>query len=483
MNFSNLNLEIRPIQSQEKLSENTSQILLITAEDQLEDTKLNALLTSKIKKAFEKKENKIFTHIADKEYFICVISSQEFNKNKSLGISLYKDLKDENVNSVFINGLQHLSKEQNHAFLEGFYYGSYKFKAYKKEDDAHKVTAYISQTIYEEIAIEQIKNLAESVALTRNLVNEPPNKLDALMYSEKVEEAGKHFGFETEILHKEKITELGMGGLLGVNQGSDVPPTFNIMTYAPENAVNTEPLVLVGKGVMFDTGGYSLKIKGAMSGMKADMGGGATVLGIISAVAKNKLPYHVVGLVPATDNKIDGKALLVDDVITMMDGTNVEVQNTDAEGRLVLADALVYAKKYKPQLVIDIATLTGAAAAITGPFGIASAGNQQEDIDELKQSGEKTYERLVQLPLWDEFAELLKSDVADLKNIGGPIGGASTAAQFLKHFTAYNWMHLDIAGAAFLDKATGSLPAGATGAGVRLVYNFIQNRSIEPNKK
>lgn len=417
MNFSHLNLEIRPIQSQEKLSQNTSQILLITAEDQLEDKKLNALLTSKIKEVFEKKENKIFTHIADREYFICVISSREFNKNKSLGISLYKDLKDENVNAVFMNGLQQLSKEQNQAFLEGFYYGSYQFKAYKKKENTSKITAYISQTIYEEIAIGQIKNLAESVALTRNLVNEPPNKLNALMFSKQVEEAGKHFGFETEILHEQKITELGMGGLLGVNQGSEVPPTFNIMTYAPENAVNTAPLVLVGKGVMFDTGGYSLKIKGGMSGMKADMGGGATVLGIISAVAKNKLPYHIVGLVPATDNKIDGKALLVDDVITMMDGTNVEIQNTDAEGRLVLADALVYAKKYKPQLVIDIATLTGAAAAITGPFGIASAGNQQEDIDELKQAGEKTYERLFQLPLWEEFADLLKSDVADLKNI------------------------------------------------------------------
>ncbi|MDN6280635.1 MULTISPECIES: leucyl aminopeptidase family protein [Psychroflexus] len=481
MNFSHLNLEIRPIQSQEKLSQNTSQILLITAEDQLEDKKLNALLTSKIKEVFEKKENKIFTHIADREYFICVISSREFNKNKSLGISLYKDLKDENVNAVFMNGLQQLSKEQNQAFLEGFYYGSYQFKAYKKKENTSKITAYISQTIYEEIAIGQIKNLAESVALTRNLVNEPPNKLNALMFSKQVEEAGKHFGFETEILHEQKITELGMGGLLGVNQGSEVPPTFNIMTYAPENAVNTAPLVLVGKGVMFDTGGYSLKIKGGMSGMKADMGGGATVLGIISAVAKNKLPYHIVGLVPATDNKIDGKALLVDDVITMMDGTNVEIQNTDAEGRLVLADALVYAKKYKPQLVIDIATLTGAAAAITGPFGIASAGNQQEDIDELKQAGEKTYERLFQLPLWEEFADLLKSDVADLKNIGGPIGGASTAAQFLKHFTAYNWMHLDIAGAAFLDKPAGTLPAGATGVGVRLVYDFIQNRSVKNN--
>lgn len=481
MNFSNLNLEIKPIQSQEKLSQETSQVLVVSDEKHLEELEVNSFLSKKIKQAFSKNENKIFSHIDDREYFICVIQSEEFHKNKSLGVSLYKKLKDENISETFIKGLDNLSEKENNAFIEGFYYGSYQFKAYKKKDESHRITAYTSQTIYENCGIEKIKNIAESIAYTRTLVNQPPNKLDAQLFADEVIKAGKHFGFETEIYHKAKITEFGMGGLLAVNQGSDVPPTFNTMTYKPENAINSKPIVLVGKGVMFDTGGYSLKVKGFMSTMKADMGGGATVLGIISAIAKNKLPYHVVGLVPATDNKINGRALLVDDVIKMMDGTQVEVQNTDAEGRLILADALVYAQKLNPELVVDIATLTGAAAAITGPFGVAAATNHQEDLDELKKAGDRTYERLVELPMWDELADLLKSDVADLKNIGGPTGGASTAALFLRNFTDYNWIHLDIAGAAFLKQAAGSLPSGATGVGVKLVYDFIENK-INPKK-
>ena len=213
-----------------------------------------------------------------------------------------------------------------------------------------------------------------------------------------------------------------------------------------------------------------------MTSMKSDMAGGAAVVGIISAAAANKLPYYIVGLVPATDNKISSDALVVDDIITMMDGTTVEVQNTDAEGRLVLADALTYAKRFDPELVIDMATLTGASAAITGALGIAMAGNNEEYITQLKSSGETTYERLLQLPFWTEFEELLKSDIADLKNIGGPIGGASTAGKFLEHFTDYPWIHLDIAGAAFVKEAKGYRQSGATGVAVRLVYDFIKNK-------
>jgi len=165
----------------------------------------------------------------------------------------------------------------------------------------------------------------------------------------------------------------------------------------------------------------------------------------------------------------------------MMDGTTVEVLNTDAEGRLILADALTYAKQYKPELVIDLATLTGAAAAITGPFGIAMVGNHQEQMDSIKQSGETTYERLAQLPFWKEFEDLLKSDVADLKNIGGPVGGASTAGKFLEHFTDYDWIHLDIAGPAFLEKPRGLYPSGGTGMGVRLLYEFIKSKVEKAN--
>ena len=179
---------------------------------------------------------------------------------------------------------------------------------------------------------------------------------------------------------------------------------------------------------------------------------------------------------PATDNKISANALVVDDVITMMDGTTIEVQNTDAEGRLVLADALTYAKRFEPELVIDMATLTGASAAITGPFGIAVLGNVKEQIDELKEIGEQVYERLLQLPLWKEYKELLKSSVADMSNLGGPIGGVSTSSIFLEHFTDYPWIHLDIAGAAFVKEAKGYRQSGATAVPVRLLYKFIKRK-------
>ena len=184
----------------------------------------------------------------------------------------------------------------------------------------------------------------------------------------------------------------------------------------------------------------------------------------------------MIGLVPATDNKISANALVVDDIITISDGTTVEVQNTDAEGRLVLADALVYAKQFIPELVIDLATLTGAAAAITGSLGIAMAGNSKKAMEELKKSGDNVYERLMELPMWREFNEMLKSEVADLKNIGGSEGGATTAAKFLEHFTDYDWIHLDIAGPASVKKAHGYIQAGGTASGVRLLYNFIENK-------
>ena len=219
-----------------------------------------------------------------------------------------------------------------------------------------------------------------------------------------------------------------------------------------------------------------------MSGMKGDMAGGAAVLGTIMALALNKVPYHVIGLVPATDNKISANALVVDDVITMYDGTTVEVQNTDAEGRLVLADALSYAKQFNPELVIDLATLTGAASAITGPYGIAMMGNSKQDMDSLQQSGEFVYERLIELPFWKEFEELLKSDIADLKNVGGKTGGASVAGKFLEHFTDYNWVHLDIAGAATIDKNIGYKQAGGTACGVRLLYDYIEKQVVEKAK-
>ena len=251
------------------------------------------------------------------------------------------------------------------------------------------------------------------------------------------------------------------------------------MEWKPENAVNGKPIVLVGKGVVYDTGGLSLKpTKGSMDSMKADMGGAAAVIGTIAAVAKNKLPLHVVALVPATENRPDGLAYAPGDVIKMMSGLTVEVLNTDAEGRMILADALHYAKRYEPELVVDAATLTGAAAIAIGRQGVVAMGNaEQNEIEELKVSGDTVFERIAQFPFWDDYSELLKSDIADCKNIGGREAGAITAGKFLEEFTDYPYIHLDIAGPAFIDSPSYYRGKGGTGVGVRLLYNFIKNKA------
>jgi leucyl aminopeptidase len=212
--------------------------------------------------------------------------------------------------------------------------------------------------------------------------------------------------------------------------------------------------------------------------MKADMGGAAAVVGAMASVASNKLPLHIVGLVPATENRPDGLAYAPGDVIKMMSGLTVEVLNTDAEGRMILADALHYAKQYEPELVIDLATLTGAAAVAIGQQGVVAMGNAaDEEFSELKKSGDTVFERIAQFPFWDDYSELLKSDIADCKNIGGREAGAITAGKFLEQFTDYPYVHLDIAGPAFIDAPSAYRTKGGTGVGVRLLYNFLKNKS------
>lgn len=225
-----------------------------------------------------------------------------------------------------------------------------------------------------------------------------------------------------------------------------------------------------------DTGGINLKPGSSMQDMKCDMSGAAAVIGAIYAIAKTKLPVHVIGLIPATDNRIDAGAQVPGDIITMHNGTTVEVLNTDAEGRLILADALSFAKKYNPELVIDIATLTGSAHAAIGSYGMVGMGkNYKNYMEELKISGEKEAERIVEFPLWDDYNKLVESDMADLKNIGGANAGAITAGIFLSHFTNYPWIHLDIAGPAYLDTRNSYRGKGGTGWGVRILFRFLKD--------
>lgn len=367
------------------------------------------------------------------------------------------------------------------AFCEGFVLGSYSFSTYFT-DKAAKESALKELKIKGDVRIPELKAVCDAVFLTRDLVNEPYISLGVAELAAAAKKMGEESGVRVEVLNKKKIESLKMGGLLAVNRASKADPAFIIMEYKPKGAKNSKPLVLVGKGVVYDTGGSSLKSSGGMMTMKCDMAGAATVIGAVKAIADNKLPLHVVGLVPATDNFIDANAIVPGDVITMSSGKTVEVLNTDAEGRLILADALHYAKKYNPELVIDLATLTGAAARAIGEYGIAAhevnAGNNKFALED---AGTEVYERLVWFPMWDEYGDLIKSDIADIKNIAGPDAGMITAAKFLQHFTDYPWVHLDIAGPAFVERNASYWGKGGTAVGVRLLYNFAKNYfSTEP---
>jgi leucyl aminopeptidase len=364
------------------------------------------------------------------------------------------------------------------AFAEGILLGSYQFLKYNSNAGKVKTAlqeVYLREDRVTDRQLSLLNSLSEAVCQTRDLVNEPVLNLNAVTLGNTFFQMGREAGLQAEVLGKEEIEALGMGGLLAVNKGSVDPPTFTILEWNPENAVNEQPVVLVGKGVVFDTGGLSLKpTPKSMDYMKSDMAGAAAVAAAICTAALNKLPVRLVALVPATDNRPGGNAVTPGDVITISGGTTVEVLNTDAEGRLILADALVYAKKYNPLLVIDLATLTGSAAMTLGIHGIAGMCNDSEALFELlKKAGEQVSERIVELPLWEEYDEMIKSAIADMKNIGGGEAGAITAGKFLQRFTGYPWIHLDIAGPSFLHAADHYRTAGGTGVGVRLLVEFF----------
>lgn len=400
---------------------------------------------------------------------------------RKAGFELHPNLKDHDVDSVMVvNG--GVEPEECVAFSEGLALTNYQFlKYYTVEKDTKYALSEI-QLVDDGLTeehVEKLENLVTAVYLTRDLVNEPLSYLTAIQLSAEIEKMGNDAGFSVEIFNKKKIESLKMGGLLAVNKGSIDPPTFSILTWKPNGAVNSRPIVLVGKGVVFDTGGLSLKpTHDSMDYMKCDMGGAAAVAGAIYSVAKNQLPVWVVGLIPATDNRPDGNAYVPGDVVTMYDGTTVEVLNTDAEGRMLLADALSYAKQYDPEVVLELSTLTGSAHIAIDKYGIVGMGNASREVMEnLKESGEYTSERIAEFPFWDEYKEQLKSDIADLKNIGGRYAGAITAGKFLEHFTDYPYIHLDIAGPSYNKVPFNYRGKGGSGVGVRILYNYLLNRS------
>ena len=406
--------------------------------------------------------------------------SNNIEKARERGAKLAKQINEAKIEEVELMSLS--NSDLTLYIAEGMALANYQFLKYFSTPEKKLNSLKAIFVNAESSAIHNMNAVVSGTLYARDFVNEPLSYLTAMQFSEDMLALGKEAGFKVEVLHKKQIESLKMGGLLAVNQGALEPPTFNILTYKPENHINSKPFVLVGKGIVYDTGGLSLKpTPNSMDMMKCDMGGGASVLGVLHAVAKAKLPVHVVGLIPATENRPGGNAYAPGDVIHMMDNTSVEVLNTDAEGRLVMADALCYAKKYNPELVIDFATLTGAAVRAIGKYGIVAMGNADIRVkNELRESGDFTYERLAMMPFWEEYSELLKSDIADMTNLGPAEAGQITAGKFLEHFTDYPWIHLDIAGPAFLSSDDHYRLKGGTGTGVRILFHYLLKKCVNP---
>jgi len=327
-----------------------------------------------------------------------------------------------------------------------------------------------------EDGLKQGLAISAGVALTKNLANQPSNVCTPDYLAEQAKKLAKEYKkIQVKILDKKAMEKLGMGALLAVAKGSDKPPKLICFEYKG-SAKKQAPIAFVGKGITFDTGGISLKPADGMIGMKYDMCGAATVFGTIKAAAELKLPLHIVGLVAAAENMPSGTAAKPEDIVTTLSGQTVEIMNTDAEGRLVLCDALTYCERYKPQAVIDIATLTGAVVVALGTHATGLLANDEPLAKELLYAGNESFDRAWQMPLWDEYQEQLKSPFADMSNVGGRSAGTITAACFLSRFAKkFHWAHLDVAGTAAM--MMGGNDRYATGRPVPMLVQYLINKT------
>ncbi len=365
----------------------------------------------------------------------------------------------------------------------GIVEGMYRFDRMKSKPAAEpkrtlrKVVLHVarrSDIAAGEAAAARAMAIAEGVHLARDLGNLPGNICTPAHLASEAQALAKQFGMACDVLEEKELAKLGMGAFLAVARGSRQPPKLIVLEHRGAKKKDAPPVVLVGKGVTFDTGGISLKPAPEMDEMKFDMCGAASVLGTMKAVALMKLPLNVVGIVPATENMPGGNAVKPGDIVTTMSGKTVEILNTDAEGRLILCDALTYAERYKPAAVVDIATLTGAMVIALGHIATGLFANSDPLARELLHAGDASWDRAWRLPLWDDYQEGLKSNFADIPNIGTRAGGSITAACFLERFAkAYPWAHLDIAGTAWKS----GVDKGATGRPVALLANFLARRS------
>lgn len=395
---------------------------------------------------------------------------------------LVKMLKADAVDTLALSG-EGILPEEVMALLEGLTLADYSFDRYRSKEPYHLRHLLIDDRFLTSDELTSAQRLWNRIYWCREWVNLPVQDLNAPSFADELQAIAADLDDVTcTVMDKKKIESLRMGGLLAVNRGSVDEPRFVVLQYKPRSAANSQPIALVGKGVMYDTGGLNIKPDDYMQEMKSDMAGAATMASVLFAAADNRLPVHLVALLPLTDNRPGFNAYAADDILTMYDGTTVEVVNTDAEGRLILADAIAYAaRNYNPSLIIDAATLTGAAVRAISTFGIAAMQqNAENPLSLLKIVGSQVYERLVEFPMWKEYDELIKSEFADLRNCGTtPQAGTITAGKFLAHFAAeVPYIHLDIAGVAYFTKEQHYFRPGASAYGIRLLYAFLQMQDM-----
>ena len=396
-----------------------------------------------------------------------------------------KKQRDRNIAVVFPYALPQLSEEETLRLAADYLAASdYKYDRYltkKKDEPAIAINAVLIAP--DSVDAKALKNLqraaiavADGVRTVRDLGNAPSNVVTPTTLAERAEEVAKEVGVKCTVYGRRDIQRMKMGGLIAVNRGSVEEPKFIVLEYTPKRA--KKHVALVGKGITFDSGGISLKPGERMEEMKFDMCGAAAVIGTIEAAAKLGLPVKITGAIPSTDNLPSGSAYKPGEIITMMNGKTVEIVNTDAEGRMILGDALHYASQRKPDHMIDFATLTGACVVALGAEASGLFSNDDELARKLIECGDRVGDRVWRMPAWDEYKDLIRSEWADMKNSGGRWGGAISAAVFLKEFVdCPSWAHLDIAGTANTEHDNGRENRGATGAGVRVTVSFLESLS------
>ena len=391
-------------------------------------------------------------------------------------------LRQRNVNSIATTplgtGIAGITMDgSGQAITEGALLGLYTFRKHiSKEPEYAEIKQLTIVAADGSSALKHASNkgriLAEATNLARDMVNEPSNYMTPANMAEAATRLASSYGLELTVLERDKMQELSMGALLGVAQGSQQPPKFIILRYRGSDSA--ESVALIGKGVTFDSGGISIKPSEGMGEMKGDMAGGAAVMAAMAAVAQLKPKINVMAIVPATENMPGGNALKPGDVLRAMSGKTIEIVSTDAEGRLILADALAYANREGARFIIDVATLTGACRIALGDICTGAFANNQELVNKVITAGTEAGECIWQMPMYEEYKEQNKSDVADIKNTGGRHAGAITAAQFLAEFAGDTpWVHLDIAGTSMSEKERNYIVKGATGVAVRTLVNFV----------